>query len=320
MRLVIRIVTVAVSIAIGAIDAVAQTVSVGVGGLAVGGESREHAPLVASARVAIVPRVVVETEWQSRTRFYEFFDSGRVGLATLNGQLGEYGHTTRSWEIDRQSIAVNFLVRSRGSRVAGFGGVGVTAVRSTDRHTGTWTGCTGPWIAHCSSGNYDRSYSRTHVAPQWLGGLDVDVSRRLQVYAGGRLTASTNAAVFEAGVTGGLRLVLLPGRQDGPRVWATLLDGTERTGTLVSALPDSITLRTAVEDLVVVPTASIRLMEKPDSTLDGAMWGLLFGALAGWGLSDGQKMSVRSVPGLTLAGVGIGIVIDELIVGRKVVK
>ncbi len=319
MRVVIRIVTIAVSVAIGAIDAVAQTVSVGVGGVALGGESREHAPLVTLARVAILPRVVVETEWLSRTRFQDFFDSGRVGLATLNGQLGEYGHTTRSWEILRESIAVNVLVRSRTSRVAGFGGVGVTAVRSTDRQIGTWTGCTGPWIAHCSSGNYDRSYSRTGVAPQYLGGLDVDVSRRFQVYAGGRLTASSNAAAFEAGVTGGLRLVLLPGRQDGPKVWATLTDGTERTGTLVSSLPESITLRTAVENLVV-PTASIRLMEKPDSTLEGAMWGLLFGALAGWGLSDGDKMSTRSVPGLALAGVGIGIVIDDLIEGRRVIR
>lgn len=47
--------------------------------------------------------------------------------------------------------------------------------------------------------------------------------------------------------------------------------------------------------------------------------GLVFGTLAGWEVNS-QGSGERGMVGMMLAGVGIGMAIDELIPGRQVFK
>jgi hypothetical protein len=107
-------------------------------------------------------------------------------------------------------------------------------------------------------------------------------------------------------------------RRGGPLAWATMADGTEQRGRLVSRSDHAVTLRRDDGD-VVLPTSSVRLLEKSDSILDGALWGLVFGTLASWEVKS-QGSGGRGVAGTMLAGIGIGMAIDELIVGRRVVR
>jgi hypothetical protein len=74
---VIRIVIAAAMMSLAARQAAAQLASVGVGAAAISEQSdMPHSPLVASARIAVVARLIVETEWMSQTRSDDFVDSG----------------------------------------------------------------------------------------------------------------------------------------------------------------------------------------------------------------------------------------------------
>ena len=293
----------------------AQGLSVAIGKSTLDRDSpRAHEPLTASVRFGM-SQLAVEFEWMSRTYSEQFIDSGPSRVLSLNGQLGEYGRTTRQSNYTREAAAAILLLRSQPNRVTGWGGVGVAAVRSSARHQSTWTGCSGPWVPHCTTGNYDYTNERTEMVPQVVGGADFRITRWVDVFSAGR--AAMVDGGFDAGIAGGVRMSIVPERRDGPRAWATLADGRELTGRLVSRSDDAVTLRQPGGD-IVLPASNVRLLEKSDSIVEGAIWGLAFGTLAGWEIRS--QGSHRGLAGAMLAGAGIGMAIDELIVGRRVLK
>ena len=314
---VIRIALVGAMIALRTIDVGAQSIAVGIGKSALASDDpyRAFEPLTASVRFGL-SRFAIDVDWMSREIATELIDSGPSRMLPLNGQLGEYGRTITRSEHTRASAGVNLLLTSRADRVVGWGGAGLALVRSTTHRQGTRTGCTGPWVPHCISGNFDRIDEGTENAPQVVGGVDFRITRWVEAFAGGR--ASLLAGGFDAGLTGGVRLAVGPQRPDRPRAWATMADGTEQTGRLVSRSADAVTLQQRDRE-IVLPASNVRLLEKSDSVVNGALWGLVFGALAGWEVGS-QGSGGRGMAGAMLAGFGIGMAIDELIPGRQLVK
>jgi hypothetical protein len=292
----------------------AQGLSVGLGGSAMSSSAyMEHEPLTASVRFGL-SQLIVEVEWMSQTQAGEFFDSGQSRVLPLNGQFGEYGRTTRRFDYTREAAGASLLLRSRLDRITGWGGAGVAVVRSTAHDQGTWTGCTGPWVAHCTTGNHDRTSEQIDAVPQVVGGVDVNLTRWIQIYGGGR--AAMLAGGFDAGLSGGVRVSVVPER-GGRRVWVTLADGSERSGRLLRRSDQAITLREPAGD-ATLSLSSVRLLEKSDSILNGALWGMVFGTLAGWEVKS-QGSGGRGMAGAMIAGIGIGMAIDELIPGRQVI-
>ncbi len=73
-------------------------VSIGAGVASVGTEGTpwDRQPFVASVRIELSRLFVVEGEWTQPMHAQTSFDSGDIGLQTLNGQSGIYGRATRS--------------------------------------------------------------------------------------------------------------------------------------------------------------------------------------------------------------------------------
>ena len=294
----------------------AQTVAVSIGQAAVTSDSLGgHAPQILSARVAILPGIVVEAEWSSQSRFFEQIDSGPSRVLMLNNQFGEYGRSIRTGEEFRESVAVNVLGRRRAGRVSMLGGAGVVQVRTQTRQTSRWAGCTGPWVPHCFSGNYDVTANDERTVPQFVGGVDFGVNSWLQLYGSGQIIAGRNA--FEPSLVGGARLVLPRELPAQARVWVTLADGTERRGTLIEATDDRLTLRAADrEDRL--SRSQVRFVETTDSLVDGVLYGIAVATAAAW--ATGVLDADRGVPAFMVAGVGIGGLIDSLVSGRRVLR
>ena len=74
-------------------------VSIGLGIASVGTERIpwDRQPLVGSIRLELSRLFVVEAEWTQPMRAQTSFDTGDVGLATLNGQTGIYGRGTSKY-------------------------------------------------------------------------------------------------------------------------------------------------------------------------------------------------------------------------------
>ena len=313
-------------------------VSVGIGMASTGGElGAPTTPFVAAARTILTPHLIAEVEWTSRALYSSFFDSGPSRPATLNDQVGEYGqYTTRREEIAPSHVGVNILGRTTVGRVSPFAGIGVARFRRTYRQIDTWIGCTGPWVPHCLTGNTDRSWETSGIGLQWLGGIDLDLNRWIQVYGNGRM--SRNAGQYEASLLGGVRVALLPERpalrrvsgesapsvtqvsmagvRTGQKVWVTTTDGIERAGTLRSVSAALLTMSVESND-VTVPMPTVRYVETPDSTADGTVWGVVVGT--GVGLFVAGYTDARALPASMLLGGGFGALVDSMRSGRRLV-
>ena len=174
-------------------------VSIGVGVASVGteGTNWDRQPFVGSIRVEFSRLFVVEAEWTQAMSAKSFYDSGDVGLATLNGQSGIYGRVTwrSDYRLGTNSVAV--LARSRMGRVSFLGGAGLAQFASKSETVSTRTGCTGPWVVACYDGSRTSTYNRTGTGLIVVGGIDVDVLPRVQAFVSGRIGGSN--AVEEAG-------------------------------------------------------------------------------------------------------------------------
>jgi hypothetical protein len=198
---------------------------------------------------------------------------------------------------------------------------------------GTWTGCTGPWVPHCQTGNYDRSAKTRDLVPQAVGGIDVNLTRWIQAYGAGRVAIIADRdGIYDAGIIAGVRIAVVPERsmrgssRDASsdrggvapgKVWVTTIDGAEHTGVLLSQSPSAVVVRVDSNDLTI-PSASIRLIETPDSILSGILYGFAFGALAGFGF-DAHNDSLGLL-GFATAGAGFGALLDGLVEGRRLAK
>jgi hypothetical protein len=129
--------------------------SVGVGIASVGteGTPRWSMPVVTSVRVAPTRYFVIEAEWMQRTRGSTFFDTGDIGLMTLNGQTGIYGRQTRSGQYEMKFASLAVLARTEVGRASFLGGVGIGGFERKEDTAFTRTGCTGPWVVACADGN-----------------------------------------------------------------------------------------------------------------------------------------------------------------------
>ncbi len=145
------------------------------------------------------------------------------------------------------SVAV--LARSRMGRVSFLGGAGLGRFTYEQSSTTSRTGCTGPWVVACQSGNRASSDDRTGTALIVVGGVDVDVLPRLQAFVSGRIGGSNG--VEEAAVAVGVRTTLIPdpsrrgrtgkmaqstpqipGVRSGDQVWIEYENGTEERGNI----------------------------------------------------------------------------------------
>lgn len=290
-------------------------------------------PFVGSIRVELSRLFVVEGEWTQPIRAHTFFDTGDIGLQTLNGQSGIYGRdtSTRDYELKMKSVAV--LARSRMGRVSFLGGAGLGRFTSQVESVTTRTGCTGPWVVACQHGNEASSDDRTGTAVIVVGGIDVDVLPRVQAFMSGRIGGSMSAE--EAAIAVGLRATLIPdpsrrgrtgkiaqstpeipGVRFGDQVWIEYENGTEERGTFLGASASEVTIR-ASGTVVSTPLAAIRTVATPDSVLKGVVVGMAAGA--GVGLLVASYDEPRAIPASILIGGAVGAAIDALRSTRHVV-
>jgi hypothetical protein len=309
--------------------------SIGFGVASVGTEGTpwDRKPLVGSIRLELSRLFVVEAEWTQPMRAQTFFDTGDIGLATLNGQSGIYGRGTSKsdYQLGMKSVAV--LARSRMGRVSFLGGAGLGRFTSTSEFVSTRTGCTGPWVVACYSGPRTSTYNRSGTALIVVGGIDVDVLPRVQAFVSGRLGGSN--AVEEAAVAVGVRTTLIadpsrrgrpgktarstpdiPGVRAGDQVWIEYDNGTEVRGTFLGASASEVIIRTSGR-VVSTPLEAIRTVAKPDSFIEGALVGMAAGA--GVGLYLAYFDERRTIPASILIGGAVGAAIDALRSKRHVV-
>ena len=310
-------------------------VSIGAGIANVGTEGTpwDRRPFVGSIRVELSRLFVVEAEWTQPMRAQTFFDTGDIGLSTLNGQSGIYGRATSEYHYELGMKSVVVLARSRMGRVSFLGGAGLGRFTSQVESISTRTGCTGPWVVACEGGNRASSYDQSGTALIVVGGIDVDVLPRVQAFVSGRIGGSN--AVEEAAVALGVRATLIPdpsrrgrtgkiaqstrqipGVRSGDQVWIEYENGTEERGTFLGASASEVTIRTA-GTVVSTPFAAIRTVATPDSLLNGAVVGMAAGA--GMGLLLAYFDEPRTIPASILIGGAVGAAIDALRSKRHVV-
>ena len=310
-------------------------VSIGVGVASVGteGTTWERQPFVGSIRVEFSRLFVVEAEWTQAMSAKSFYDSGDVGLATLNGQSGIYGRVTwrSDYRLGTKSVAV--LARSRMGRVSFLGGAGLAQFASKSETVSTRTGCTGPWVVACYNGSRTSTYNRTGTGFIVVGGIDVDVLPRVQAFVSGRIGGSNG--VEEAAIAAGVRTMLIPdpsrrGRmgkiaqstpqipdvRSGDRVWIEYEDGPEERGIFLGASASEVTIRTSGR-VVSTPLTAIRTVAKPDSIIEGTLIGMAAGA--GVGLYLAYFDDPRTIPASILIGGAVGAALDALRSKRHVV-
>ena len=184
--------------------------SIGVGIASVGteGTPRWSNPVVTSVRIAPTRYVVIDAEWMHRTRGSTFFDTGDIGVSTLNGQTGIYGRHTRASQYEMKFASLAVLARTEVGRASFLGGVGIGDFDRREDTVFTRTGCTGPWVVACASGNgefQDRQRGRALVV---RGSVETTVLPRLSVFVSGRIGGWN--AVEEGALTAGVRADVLP--------------------------------------------------------------------------------------------------------------
>ena len=135
------------------------------------------------------------------------------------------------------------------------------------------------------------------------------------------LSAATVSAA-EAQVAGSFeQLQSLVG--PGDRVTVTDRTGQGLTGSITSLSPASLTLLVEGSQRVF-DEADISDMRqrRPDSLIDGAVYGLGIGLGYGWMTLDGGGGSDDAggiLAGMSVLGAGLGVVIDAMIQGRRVI-
>jgi hypothetical protein len=262
-----------------------------------------------------------------------FYDTGDIGLQTLNGQIGIYGRGISKYDYQLGMKSVAVLARSRMGRVSFLGGAGLGRFTFSEESVSTRTGCTGPWVVACYSGPHTFTYNRSGTALIVVGGIDVDVLPRVQAFVSGRIGGSN--AVEEAAVAVGVRTTLIPdpsrrgrvgkiaqstpqipGVRSGDQVWIEYENGTEARGTFLGASASEVTIRTS-GTVVSTPFAAIRTVAKRDSLIQGALIGMAAGA--GVGLFLAYFDEPRTIPASMLIGTAAGAAIDALRSKRHVV-
>jgi hypothetical protein len=310
-------------------------VSIGIGIASVGTERIpwDRQPFVGSIRLELSRLFVVEAEWTQPMRAQTTYDTGDIGLMTLNGQTGIYGRATSKYDYHLGMKSVAVLARSRMGRVSFLGGAGLGRFTAKEESVSTRTGCTGPWVVACYSGLHTFTYDHSGTALIVVGGIDVDVLPRVQAFVSGRIGGSN--AVEEAAIGVGVRTTLIPdpsrrgrvgkiapstpqipGVRSGDQVWIEYEDGTEARGTFLGASASEVTIRTS-GTVVSTPFTAIRTVAKRDSLIEGVLWGMAAGAGAGLYLAYFDEP--RTIPAGMLIGSAVGAAIDALGSKRHVV-
>jgi len=310
-------------------------ISIGAGVATVGTERIpwDKHPFVTSARIELSRLFVVDAEWTQAMHAQTFYDSGDLGVSTLNGQSGIYGRATSKFEYDLGMTSIAVLARSRMGRLSFLGGAGLGRFTHTQEGTFTRTGCTGPWVVACADGNRVYTDGQTGTTLIVVGGIDVEVLPRVQAFVSGRIGGSN--AIEESAIAVGVRTTLLPdpsrrgrpakaapstgripGVRSGDQVWIVFEDGKEERGTFLGASASDVTIR-AGTTVVTTPFASIKTVAKPDSLLQGL--GVGMGSGLGVGLLLAYFDEPRTIPAAILIGGAVGAFIDALHAGRHVV-
>jgi hypothetical protein len=306
-------------------------ISFGAGISSVGTEGTPwNTPWLASMRFEITRYLVADVEWTQPMRASTSSDSGDVGLMTLNGQQGIYGRVTHQMDQELRTFTVGLLVKSRLGRVSFLAGGGVAKYEWSSSSVYTRTGCTGPWVVACQSGNGRSAQERKGSAPVFLGGFDVNVHPRVSVFASGRIGGWNG--IEEAAVSTGVRASLVPdrvyrrggSRSDSPlkgvapgdKIWITRDDGAEESATLMAASASDITYRSAGR-VVTTPFSAIKSIKASDSLLEGLLIGASSGVALGFVLASYDEP--RNVPASILIGAGVGAFLDALGSKRRVV-
>jgi hypothetical protein len=184
------------------------SIGLGVGSVGTEGTPRWSTPRVTSVRVAPTPHVLIEAEWTQRMRGSTFSDTGDIGLSTLNGQTGIYGRATHASQYEMKFASLSVLARTEMGRLSFLGGVGIGDFDWTQDSVATRTGCTGPWVAACESGNGQsrrRQLGRTLVV---LGSIEINVLPRVDAFISGRIGGSND--IEEGAIVAGIRGTVLP--------------------------------------------------------------------------------------------------------------
>jgi hypothetical protein len=122
-----------------------------------------------------------------------------------------------------------------------------------------------------------------------------------------------------------------PAVRVGQTVWVTTADGREVQGKIGSLSATEIGIRSGGY-VTPIRWTTVRLIEEPDSNVDGSAWGALIGALAGgvpaalYMANDAEcpcplRKTKEIVTGFSLVGAGIGtavgLAVDSLRRGRR---
>jgi hypothetical protein len=280
--------------------------------------------------------LVVDVDWTQPLRALTVFDSGDLGLSTLNGQSGIYGRDRSEYHYKLGMTSVALLARSHLGRVSFLGGAGLGHYDLDTRSIRSRTGCTGPWVVACESpsSNGEFNFDRSGTALIVTGGIDVNVLPRVNAFVSGRIGGSNGPE--EAAIAVGVRTALVPDRsrrarmdsaaarsvspfgnvRTGDKIWIVYDDDREDTGTLLDISQSHVTIRTAGK-VITAPLAGVRTLAAPDSVLNGFLLGAAAGAGVGAYLMYFDEP--RTMPAAILAGGAVGAFLDALFSTRRVV-
>ena len=151
-------------------------------------------------------RVEAEVTWRNHTRTFVrndvFLYPGPTGIP------GSAARTELGNETTDITAGFNLLGTARWGRLSAFAGPGVVLHREDDRTYYKVTSCTPP----IPSGGFEcveYDNTRTDYGPglQLLAGVDVQLHRRVAVFAAGRAEYRRDLAMGSVGVMGGVRMV-----------------------------------------------------------------------------------------------------------------
>jgi hypothetical protein len=150
-------------------------------------------------------RVEGEVTWRTHTRTFVRNDVFLYGGPTgIHGRADrtELGNQTTDW-----TAGINLLGTARWRMLSVFAGPGVVLHREDDRTYYTVTNCTPPIPSNgFECGGYDKTTTDYGPGLQLMAGLDLNVHRRVTLYAAGRAEYRRDLSMGGVGAMGGLRV------------------------------------------------------------------------------------------------------------------
>lgn len=288
--------------------AVAQSVSVGAGGLVPYlGPERPYLDLVGSIQVPVGRSLVIEGETTRSTGHTEF-----EGISDTRIDRPYFPFSTSRTDHEQLIVGANLLMRKPLGRMSGFVGGGMGGYRKTFRFQAHTT-CRPRVPGGCDGRpDTDNHWEQRQSGPSWqlVGGFDVPLAARLSAFGAARWITAGDSGI---GAFGGLRVPIAPAPAaaqvappSGPKVRVVGLDGSRHDGRLVTLGQSEVSL-VEDEEVLTIPLRDVRSVRKVTHRVrDGVIWGAIAGFVAGYFASCGGGDEEDCWPefGAMIAGPG----------------